>query len=87
MASEISVRFAMDTWGITFQTMVPGGTTSYLLAKQMASLLRSTLMEENLAVVSQVACSSANDRGLFNLYVKFDWSPDESIATMTIRLV
>ncbi len=44
-------------------------------------------MEENLAVVSQVACSSANDRGLFNLYVKFDWSPDESIATMTIRLV
>ncbi len=48
MASEISVRFAMDTWEIMFQTMVPGGTTSYLLAKQMANLLRSTLMEQNV---------------------------------------
>ncbi len=37
-------------------------------------------MEENLAVVSQVACSSANDRGLFNLYVEFDWSPDPYVA-------
>ena len=57
----------MDTWGIMFQTMVPGGTTSYLLAKQMANLLRATLMEQHLAGVNQVACSSANDRGLFNL--------------------
>ena len=37
-------------------------------------------MEQNLAVVSQVACSSANDRGLFNLYVKFDWAPDPYVA-------
>ena len=28
MVSEISVRFAMDTWGIMFQTVVPGGTAS-----------------------------------------------------------
>jgi len=80
MASEISVRFAMDTYGIMFQTMVPGGTTSYLLAKHMANLLRATLMEQNLAVVSQVACSSANDRGLFNLYVKLDWALDPYVA-------
>jgi len=46
------VRFAMDTWGIMFQTMVPGGTTSYLLAKEVANLLRSTLMEPYLAVSS-----------------------------------
>ncbi len=32
-------------------------------------------MEQNLALVNQVACSAANDRGLFNLYVKFDWAP------------
>ena len=76
MASEIIVRFAMETWGVMFQTMVPGETTSYLLAKQMANLLRSTLMEQNLLWLSQVACSSANDRGLINLYVKFDWAPE-----------
>ncbi len=64
-----------------FQTMVPGGTTSYLLAKQLANLLKSTLMEQNLAVVNQVACSSANDRWLFNFYVKFDWAPDPYVAT------
>jgi len=33
------------------------------------------------AVVSQVACSSANDRGLINVYVKFDWAPDPYVAT------
>ncbi len=59
-----------------FQAMVP--TTSYLLAKEMANLLR--LSFENLAVIKQVACSSANDRGLFNLYVMFDWSPEPVIA-------
>ncbi len=37
-------------------------------------------MEENLAVVNQVACSAANDRGLFNFYVKFDWAADPYVA-------
>ena len=26
-------------------------------------------------------CNSANDRGLFNFYVKFDWAPDPYVAT------
>jgi hypothetical protein len=77
---SISTRFAMDTYGIMFQTMVPGGTTSYLLAKQIGNLLTATLMEQNLAVVNQVAGSSANDHGLFNLYIKFDWAPDPYVA-------
>ena len=85
MASEISVRFALDTWGVMFQEMVPGRTTSYLLAKQMANSLRSTLMEPNLAVVNQVACSAANDRGFFNFYIKFDWAPDPYVATKFLR--
>ena len=37
-------------------------------------------MEQNLAVVNQVACSAANDHGLFNLYVRFDWAPDPYVA-------
>ena len=81
------MRFAMDTWGIMFQTMVPGGTTSYFLAKQVGNLLRSKLMEPNLAVVNQVACSAANDRGLFNLYVKFDWAPDPYVAVKILSIV
>lgn len=60
---SIDVRFAMDTYGITYQAMVPGRTTSYLLAKQMANLLKSSF--EGSASIRQVACSSANDRGLF----------------------
>jgi len=86
MVSEISVRFAMDTWGIMFQTMVPGGTTSYFLAKQVGNLLRSKLMDPNLAVVNQVACSAANDRGLFNLYVKFDWAPNPYVAVKFLSI-
>ncbi len=82
MASEISVGFAMDTWGITFQALVPERTTSYLLAKELGNLLRASLMNKQLAVVTQVACSSANDRGLFNLYVKFDWAPDPYVEVV-----
>jgi len=37
-------------------------------------------------VVKQVACSSANDRGLFNLYIKFDWAPDPMIATKCLSV-
>jgi len=83
---EHSVRFAMDTWGIMFQSMVPGMTTSFLLAKEMGNLLRSMMVDQQLAVVRQVACRAANDRGLFNLYVKFDWAPDPHVAIKYLSL-
>ncbi len=52
----------MDTYGITYQAMVPGAgrTTTYLLAKEVANQCR--LMFEHLASVHKVTCSSANDR-------------------------
>ncbi len=34
----------------------------------------------NQAAVKQVACSAANDRGLFNLYVRWEWPPEPLIA-------
>ena len=80
-------RFAMDTWGITFQTSVPGLTTmvvSYLLAKEMANSLR--LLFEDQALMSQVACCSVNDRELFNLYIKFDFAPKPLLATKVISV-
>lgn len=75
---SIDIRYAMNTWGVTFQSMVPGRTTSYLVAKEMANLLKLSL--EGLASIHQLACSSVNDRGLFNLYVRFDWAPDPYVA-------
>jgi len=82
---SITLRFAMDTWGITYQAMVPGLTTSYLLAKEMANSLR--LLFEGLASVHQVACCSAKDRGMFYLYVKFDWAPDPMVAIKVLSRV
>ena len=79
---SINLRFAMDTWGVTYQAMVPGMTTSFLLAKEFASSLR--LMFEDLASVHQVACCSVNDRGLYNLYVKFDFAPEPLLATKVL---
>jgi len=76
------LRFAMDTWGVTYQAMVPGLTTSYLLAEEFANSLR--LMFEDLASVHQVGCCSANDRGLFFLYVKFDFAPEPLLATKVL---
>lgn len=75
----------MGTWGLTYQAMVPGQTTSscYLLAKEFANSLR--LMFKDLASVHQVACCSVNDRGLFNLYVKFDFAPEPLLATKVLR--
>jgi hypothetical protein len=32
------------------------------------------------AVLRQIACSSVNDRGMFNLYIKFDYAPDPYLA-------
>ena len=58
---SINLRFAMGTYGITYQGMLP--TTTYLLGKEMGNLLR--LWFEDLAVVKQLACCSANDRGLY----------------------
>ena len=37
-------------------------------------------MFEDLASVHQAACCSVNDRGLFNLYVKFDFAPEPLLA-------
>ncbi len=74
---SIGLRFAMDTWRITYQDMVPA--TSCLLAKEMANLLTSLF--DGLASIHQVACCSVNGKGLFNLYVKFDWAPEPSLAT------
>ena len=64
--------------------MVPGQTTSYLLAKEFANSLR--LMFEDLAAVHQVACCSVNDRGLFNptVYVKFDYAPEPLLAAKVL---
>ncbi len=72
----------MDTWGITYQAMVPGQTTTYLLGKAMGNLLR--LLFEDSASVHQVACCLVNDRGLFNLYVKFDFAPNPMLATQVL---
>ncbi len=38
------------------------------------------------AAVKQIACSAANDRGLFNLYVKFDWAPEPLIAIKLLSI-
>jgi len=35
-------------------------------------------------VIQQVACGSVNDRGMFNLYVKFDWPPEPFVAIKQI---
>ncbi len=67
-----------------FQTLVPGETTSFLLTKKMASLLQLSMGHH--AVVKQIACSSANDRGLFNLYVTFDWTPEPLIAIKLLSI-
>ncbi len=37
-------------------------------------------MFEDLASVHQLGCCSVNDRGLFNLYVKFDFAPKPLLA-------
>jgi len=78
MSRSIDVRFAMNTWGLTFQEMVAGRTTTYLLSKEMGNLLR--LLFQDQAVLHQVACCSVNDRGLFNLYINFDYPPDPYVA-------
>jgi len=36
------------------------------------------------AVLRQIACCSVNDRGMFNLYIKFDYAPDPYLAMKQI---
>ena len=37
-------------------------------------------MFEDVASINQVACCSVNDRGLCNLYAKFDFAPEPLVA-------
>ncbi len=64
--------------------MIPSQTTNYLLAKEMGRSLK--LLFDGLGLVHQVGCCSANDRGLFYLYVTFDRAPEPSIAIKMISI-
>ena len=75
---SIALRFAMATWGVTFQSYVPGQTSSYFLAADMKSKLVE--MFGDRAAMKLVACCSVNDRGLFNLYVEYDFPPDPKLC-------
>ena len=75
----------MDTYGITYQAMVAGLTTSYLLAKKVETACKSKF--KTLCSVCQVGCCSVNDRGLFNLYVKFDWAPEPFAVIKTLSII
>jgi len=48
----------------------------------MGNLLR--LLFTDKGVVRQVTCCSANVRGLFYMYVKFDYAPDPVVAINTL---
>ena len=41
---------------------------------------------EHHAVVIQIACSAANDRVLFNMYVTFDCAPEPLIAIKLLSI-
>ncbi len=72
----------MDSWGLRTKQWCPGMTTTYLLAKEFANSLR--LMFEDLASIHQVASCSVNDRGLFNLYVKFDFASEPLLVAKVL---
>lgn len=80
MPRTIPLRFAMEVWSVTYQSLLIGAQSPspYLLAKMIARDCR--LLFEGLASVHQVACSSTGDLGLFRIYVKFDFPPDPIVA-------
>ena len=76
MPGTIPLRFALEVWSVTFQSLLIGAQSPspYLLAKMISQDCR--LLFEHLGSVHQVACSRMGDLGLFGLYIKFDFPPD-----------
>ena len=72
----------MDSWGVTYQAMVPGHDYHLPPGEGVANSLR--LMFEDLASIHQVASCSVNDRGLFNLYVKFDFASEPLLVAKVL---
>lgn len=80
MPRTIPLRFAMEVWSVTFQSLLIGAQSPspLVLAKTISRDCR--LLFESLASVHQVACSRMGDLGLFRLYIKFDF-PAEPLIT------
>ena len=63
--------------------MVAGRTTSYLLAKTVEEACKVEVQNPMLGS----PCCSVNDKGLFNLYVKFDWTPGALMAIKILSMI
>ena len=87
MRGIIRLRFAMEVWSVTFQSLLigPQSPSPYLLAKQIAQDCR--LLLEDFASVHQVACSKMGQLGVFRLYIKFDFPPDPHVARKVLARI
>lgn len=87
MPRTIPLRFAMEIWSVTFQSLLigPQSPSPYLLARKIAQDCQ--LLFGSLASVHQVACSRLGDLGLFRLYVNFDFPPDPIVARKVLSQI
>ena len=87
MRGIIRLRFAMEVWSVTFQSLLigPHSPSPYLLAKRIAQDCR--LLFDNLASVHKVACSKMGQLGVFRLYIKFDSPSDPHVASKVLARI
>lgn len=87
MRETINLRFAMETWAITFQTLLlgPSSPSPSTLAKTIGRDCR--LSFGDLALVQQVACSKHSNLGVFQLYVKFSFPPEPALANKILSQI
>ena len=87
MRETIRLRFAMEVWSVTFQSLLigPQSHSPYLLAKMIAQ--DCWLLFDNLASVRSVACGKMGQLGVFRLYVKFDFPLDPHVVRKVLSRI
>ena len=85
MNGIVPLRFAMDTWAITFQTLIIGplSPSPATLAKRIGASLEHSL--DGYPSAAQLGASKMGELGIYRIYVKFAFPPEPEHARELLR--
>ena len=85
MNGIVPLRFAMDTWAITFQTLIIGPLSPSLatLAKRIRASLEHS--SDGYPSAAQLGANKMGELGIYRIYVKFSFLPVPEHAREVLR--
>lgn len=85
MNGIVTLRFAMDTWAITFQSLIIGplSPSAATPAKRIGASLEHSL--DGYPSAAHLGASKMGELGVYRVYVKFNFPPEPEHARELLR--